>query len=89
LIFVGRHFLHQHAFAIAMHLRPEAVFTKVAGDITPVNSELGNHDPFAERLGHDQDNQYGSYNAFHFGANILLITKTVLLFNSSLFHSGY
>jgi hypothetical protein len=70
-----------------MHLRPEPVFAKVAGDITPVNIELRNHDPFAESLGHDQDDQYGSYDPLHFGANILLATKTVLLFNSFLFRS--
>jgi hypothetical protein len=43
----------------------------VFGDITPVNIELRDHDPFTESVAHDKDNQYGSYNAFHLGANIL------------------
>lgn len=56
---------HQLAFAAAFQRRPCFVDAEVVGNVILVPPELQQQNPFAERLGSHQKNQYGNREKFH------------------------
>jgi hypothetical protein len=60
------HLFHEHAVTLAIHDRPVTVLAKVFCNIIPVQVEGEHHKPLTERLCHDEQDQYGNYQEFHY-----------------------